>query len=449
MNELWFDIILADTSTKSIIWQFVNNETFILGRKHQFLTLFHRFLEIFYNSLVTHYSHVNELWFDIILADTSTKSIIWQFVNNETFILGRKHQFLTLFHRFLEIFYNSLVTHYSNVNELWFDIILADTSTKSIIWQFVNNETFILGRKHQFLTLFHRFLEIFYNSLVTHYSNVNELWFDIILADTSIKSIIWQFVNNETFILGRKHQFLTLFHRFLEIFYNFLVAHHSNVKELWLDITLADTSTKSIIWQFVNNETFILGRKHQFLTIFHRFLEIFYNFLVTHHSSVKELWLDITLADTSTKRIIWQFVRNKTFILGKKHQFLTLFHRFLEIFYNFFVTHYSTMNDLWLDITLADTSTNSIIWQFVNNKTFILGRKHQFLTIFHRFLEIFYNSLVTHYSNVNELWFDIILADTSTKSIIWQFVNNETFILGRKHQFLKLFHRSSYDSISH
>ena len=128
------------------------------------------------------------------------------------------------------------------------------------------------------MTLFHRFLEIFYIFHVIHYSTVNELWFDISLTDTSIKWLFSQFVRNKTFILGRKHQFLTLFHRFLEICYIFLVTHYSTVNELWFDIKLADTSTKWIIWHIVNNETFILGRKHQFLTFFHGFLEIFYNF---------------------------------------------------------------------------------------------------------------------------------------------------------------------------
>ena len=139
------------------------------------------------------------------------------------------------------------------------------------------------------------------------------------------KWIIWQFVRNKTFILGRKHQFLTLFHRFLEIFYIFLVTHYSTVNELWFDITLADTSKKWIIWQIVYNKTFILGRKHQFLTFFHRFLEIFYNFL--HHTI--QWWvsngLRYMLSDLSQKGIIWPFVRYKTFILGTKHQFLTFF----------------------------------------------------------------------------------------------------------------------------
>ena len=173
------------------------------------------------------------------------------------------------------------------------------------------------------------------------------------------------------------------------------------MNELWFDITLADTSTKWIFLQFVRNKTFILGRKHQFLTLFHRFLEIFYIFLVTHYSTVNELWFDITLANTPTKWIFWPFVRNNTFIFGRKHQFLTLFHRFLEILYNFHVTHNSTLNELWFDITfIADTSTKWILWQFVRNKTFILGRKHQFLTLFHRFLEIFY---ILHVNTI-QLW---------------------------------------------
>ena len=160
-----------------------------------------------------------------------------------------------------------------------------------------------------------------------------------------------------------------------------------------------------------------MDKKHQFLTFFHRFLEIFYIFLVTHYSIVNELWLDITLAKESKNWIIWQFVRNKTFILRRKHQFLTLFYRFLEIFYNFLVTHYSNVNELSFDITLVDTSTKWIILQFVNNKTFILGRKHQFLTLFSQISGKFCNFLVTYHSTVNELWRDITLAYTSTSSI--------------------------------
>ena len=139
------------------------------------------------------------------------------------------------------------------------------------------------------------------------------------------------------------------------------------------------------------------------------------------------------------KWIILQLVRNKAFILGRKLQFLTLFHRFLEIFYIFLFTHYATKNELWFDITLADTSTKWIIWQFVNNKTFILGKNINFWRFFHRFLEIFYIFLATHYATVNELWFDITLADTSTKWIIWQFVNNKTFILGKNINFWHFF----------
>ena len=147
-----------------------------------------------------------------------------------------------------------------------------------------------------------------------------------------IKWIIWQFVRNKTLILGRKHQFLTFFRWFLEIFYTVLVTYYSTVNELWFDITLADTSKKWIIWQIVYNKTFILGRKHQFLTFFHRFLEIFYNFL--HHSI--QLWvsngLRYMLSDLSRKGIIWPFVRYKTFIFGDKTSIFDIFHRFLEVF---------------------------------------------------------------------------------------------------------------------
>ena len=147
MNELWFDITLGEASKKIIICSFVRNKTFILGRKHQFSTLFHRFLEIFYIFLVTHYSTVNELWFDITLAYTFNKWIIWEFARNKTFILGRNINFWHFFHRFLEIFYNFLVTHDSTVNELRFDTTLADTTKKWIILPLIMNKTFILGRK--------------------------------------------------------------------------------------------------------------------------------------------------------------------------------------------------------------------------------------------------------------------------------------------------------------
>ena len=252
---------------------------YILGLKEQKTTKNHRFLEKFNIFYIVMSKILIACTLRTYKATDSYFNTILTFAKYNCLFLGKKHQFLTFFHRFLEIFYILLVTHCSTVTELWLDITLAETSKNWIIWQFVRNKTFILGRKHQFLTLFHRFLEIFYNSLVTHYSNVNELWFDIILADTSTKSIIWQFVNNETFILGRKHQFLTLFHRFLEIFYNFLVAHHSNVKELWLDITLADTSTKWIIWQFIRNNTFILGKNINFWHFFTDFWKYFITLL--------------------------------------------------------------------------------------------------------------------------------------------------------------------------
>ena len=162
-------------------------------------------------------------------------------------------------------------------------------------------------------------------------------------------------------------------------------------------------------------------RKHQFLTLYHRFLEIFYNFLETHHSTVNELWCDITLADTSTKWIIWQFVNDKTFILGSKRQFLKLLHRFLEVFRNFLVTHYSTVNDLWFDITLADTSTNSIILQLVNNKTFLLGRKLQFFTLFHRILTIFLLLSCNTPFNCERVMIRHHISWNIKKWTIWQF----------------------------
>ena len=154
MNDLWFDISLADTTKKWIIRQFVRKKTFIFGIKHQFLTFFHGFLELFYNFIVTNDSTVNELWFDIILADTLNKWIVWQFARKKTFILGIKHQFMTFFHRFLEIFYNFLITNDSTINELWFDIILAYTFNNWIIWQFTRKRTFIFGDKTSIFDIF-------------------------------------------------------------------------------------------------------------------------------------------------------------------------------------------------------------------------------------------------------------------------------------------------------
>ena len=142
-----------------------------------------------------------------------------------------------------------------------------------------------------------------------------------------------------------------------------------------------------IILTFAKYNCLYLGKNINFWHFFHRFLEIFYIFLVTHYSTVNELWFDITLTDTSTKWIFWQIVWKKTFILGRKHQFLTHFHKFQEVFDIFLVTHYSTVNELWFDITLTDTSTKWIFWQFVRKKTFILGRKHHFLTLFSQISE--------------------------------------------------------------
>ena len=179
-----------------------------------------------------------------------------------------------------------------------------------------------------------------------------------------------------------------------------------------------------------------LGKKHQFLTFFHRFLETFYIFLVTHYSIVNELWFDITWADTSKKWIIWQFVRNKTFILGIKRQFLTLFHRFLEIFYIFLLTHYSTVNEWWFDFTLADTSKKWIIWQTVYNNAFILGRKHQFLTFFTDFWKYFIISYTILLIGELVMVCDKCYLIYHKKESFGHFVRYKTFILGTKHQFL-------------
>ena len=246
------------------------------------------------------------------------------------------------------------------------------------------------------------------NKLLAPYVHIKQLhsYFNIILT----------FAKYNCLFLGKNINFWHFFHRFLEIFYIFLVTHYSTVNELWFDITLADTSPKSIFWQFDGNKTFISGRKHQFLTLFHRFLEIFYIFLVTHYSTVNELWFDITLADTSTKSINWQIVNNKTFILGRN---LTFFHRFLEICYIFHITHYSTVNELWFDITLADTSTQWIFWQIVNDKTFIFGRKHQFLPFFTNFWKYFIISHTKLFNGELDIAWDIWVP-SSEKGPSWQ-----------------------------
>ena len=48
----------------------------------------------------------------------------------------------------------------------------------------------------------------------------------------SYKNIILTFAEYNCLFLGKKHKFLTFFHRFLEIFYIFFVSHDSTVNEL-------------------------------------------------------------------------------------------------------------------------------------------------------------------------------------------------------------------------
>ena len=145
-----------------------------------------------------------------------------------------------------------------------------------------------------------------------------------------------------------------------------------------------------------------MGRKHQFLTFFHRFLEIFYNFL--HHTI--QWWvsngLRYMLSDLSQKGIIWPFVRYKTFILGKNINFWKHLENFWQfftdlIYLEIFIISYTILFNGELVMTwdryYLIYHKLGIIWIFVRYKTFILGRKHHFLTFVHRFLEIFYISL--------------------------------------------------------
>ena len=60
--------------------------------------------------LLAPYVHIRQQhsYFDINMTFAKYNCLFW----------GKKHTFLTFFHRFLEIFYIFLVTHYSIVNEL-------------------------------------------------------------------------------------------------------------------------------------------------------------------------------------------------------------------------------------------------------------------------------------------------------------------------------------------
>ena len=101
------------------------------------------------------------------------------------------------------------------------------------------------------------------------------------------------------YILGLKVQKTTKNHRFLEKFNIFyivmskekLLSPYVRIKQLH--------SYKYIILTFAEQNCLFLGKKHQILTFFHRFLEIFYIFLVSHDSTVNELWFDITLGEAS------------------------------------------------------------------------------------------------------------------------------------------------------
>ena len=215
---------------------------------------------------------------------------------------------------------------------------------------------------------------------------MNELWFDIKLAEASKKNQNLVICSEYDLHFGEK---TSIFDTFSQISGNILYFSCNtlfNCKWVMIWRHISWYLNKWIIWQFARKKTFILGIKHPFL---HRFLEIFYIFLVTHDSAVNELRFVTTLADTTKKLIILPLTMNKTFILGRKHS--CYIHFFLHISGNivsFLKTYYLRMNEYWIVISLSEHIKKRMILLFVRHKAFIFGRNHSFFTKYHRFLEI-------------------------------------------------------------
>ena len=104
------------------------------------------------------------------------------------------------------------------------------------------------------------------------------------------------------YILGLKVQKPTKNHRFLDKFNIFyiviskyiLLSPYVHIKQLH--------SYKNTILTFAEYNCLFLGKNINFWHFFQRFLlEIFYILLVTHDSTLNELWFDITLGEALKK----------------------------------------------------------------------------------------------------------------------------------------------------
>ena len=417
---------------RSIKWGYINQETFpssLTIQSYEVISIRKHFLHLWpFNHMRLHQSgnvsfifdrsiiwgYINQETFPSSLTFQSyevisirkhifDRSIIWGYINQETFpssLTFQSYEVISIRKHFLHLWpFNHMRLYQSGNISFIFD--------RSIIWGYINQETLpssLTIQSYEVISIRKHFLHLWpFNHMRLYQSGNITFIFD--------RSIIWGYINQETFpssLTVQSYEVISIRKRFLHLWpFNHMRLYQSGNVSFIFD--------HSIIWGYINQETFpssLTVQSYEVISIRKRFLHLYpFNHMRLYQSGNVSFIFD--------RSIIWGYINQETFpssLTVQSYEVISIRKHFLHLWPFNHMRLYQSGNITFI-------FDRSIIWGYINQETLpssLTVQSYEVISIRKRFLHLWpFNNMRLYQSGNISFIFD--------RSIIWGYINQETF----------------------